>query len=127
VGVITIFITQLLKKQPVTIFGDGKQTRDFVHVSDIVQANLLALKNNITGVFNVGSGKGTTVLEIANLLKSKLHPDAVVKFEPSRPEELRNSIADVNRARNNLKYESQTNLKVQIDEVIEYLRSNTDE
>jgi UDP-glucose 4-epimerase len=127
VGVITIFITQLLKKQPITIFGDGKQTRDFVHVSDIVQSNLLALKNNITGVFNVGSGKGTTVLEIANLLKSKLHPDAVVKFEPSRPEELRNSIADVNRARNNLKYESQTNLKVQIDEVIGYLRSNTDE
>jgi UDP-glucose 4-epimerase len=125
VGVITIFITQLLNKQPITIFGDGKQTRDFVHVSNIVQANLLALKNNASGIFNVGSGKGTTVLEIAELLKSKLHPDAIVKFEPSRPEELRNSVADVKRARSVLKYQPRTNLKVQIDEVIDYLQSKT--
>jgi len=126
VGVITIFITQLLKKQPITIFGDGKQVRDFVHVSDIVQANLLALKKSAAGVFNIGSGKGTSVFQVAELLKSKLFSDAVVRYEPSRPEELRNSVADVTRARSVLKYRPRTNLKVQIEEVIDYLRSKTE-
>jgi UDP-glucose 4-epimerase len=70
VGVITIFITRLLKKQNLTIFGDGEQRRDFVHVSDIVQANLLALKNDsaVGETFNVGTGIGTSVNELAQLL-----------------------------------------------------------
>jgi UDP-glucose 4-epimerase len=97
VGVITIFITRLLQNQGIVIFGDGKQTRDFVHVSDIVQANLLALKSQSASgkIMNVGSGRGTTVLQVAQLLKEKIFPEANITFEPARPEELRNSIADI--------------------------------
>ena len=97
VGVITIFVTWLLQKQPITIFGDGLQTRDFTHVSDIVQANLLSLQSSKSAgqIFNVGSGVGTTVLQVAALLKSLLWPEAPVLHEPARPEELRFSVADV--------------------------------
>jgi UDP-glucose 4-epimerase len=124
VGVITIFITRLLRKEGITIFGDGEQRRDFVHVSDIVQANLLALtKDEAVGrVLNVGTGYATSVNELASLLRSRLYPDASVSHEPAREEELRNSIADISVARKILGYEPKTNLQQQITEVIDFLR-----
>lgn len=124
VGVITIFVTQLLRHEGITIYGDGHQVRDFVHVSDIVRANLLAWKHpDAAGrTFNVGSGKGTSVLEVSRLLREKLFPNAAVEFAPARTEELRNSIADISRIQKTLGYSPQTDLEHQIDEVIEYLR-----
>lgn len=124
VGVITIFITRLLKKQDISIFGDGKQTRDFVHVSDIVQANFLALESSRApgNVMNIGSGRGTTVLQIAQLLKTRIYPEAKINFEPAREEELRNSVADISAAKQFLKYNPLTNLDSQINEVIDSLR-----
>lgn len=123
VGVITIFITQLLKKNGITIFGDGEQRRDFVHVSDIVKANLLALENEnaVNNIFNVGTGHGTSVNELAAMLISKIYPDAKIQHELARAEELRYSIADISKARNLLGYVPETNLSAQISEVIQYL------
>lgn len=127
VGVITIFVTKLLRREPIAIFGDGLQTRDFTHVSDIVQANLLALRSPSAagGVFNVGSGKGTTVLQIADMLKQALWPEAPIVFEDARPEELRYSIADITRASSILGFVSKTNLPSQLPEVISYLQSRS--
>lgn len=124
VGVITIFITQLLQKKDITIFGDGEQRRDFVHVSDIVQANLLSLKSeNVVGkIFNVGTGHGTSVNEVAAILISKIHPGVQIKHEIVRAEELRYSIADIRKARNLLGYIPGTNLSAQIPEVIEFIK-----
>jgi UDP-glucose 4-epimerase len=123
VGVITIFITQLLRKNGITIFGDGEQRRDFVHVSDIVKANLLALKNDnaVNKIFNVGTGRGTSVNELAAMLISKIYPDAKIQHELARAEELRYSIADISKARNLLGYNPETDLSAQIPEVIQYL------
>jgi UDP-glucose 4-epimerase len=123
VGVITIFITQLLKKNAITIFGDGEQRRDFVHVSDIVKANLLALENEnaVNKIFNVGTGRGTSVNELAAMLISKIYPDAKIQHELARTEELRYSIADISKARSLLGYVPETNLSTQISEVIQYL------
>jgi UDP-glucose 4-epimerase len=126
VGVITIFVTRLLNRQDLTIFGDGLQVRDFVHVSDIVQANLLAMKTPAaTGhIFNVGSGRGTPVLDLADLLKAQLYPGAKIEFEPARAEELRNSVADVSLAQKILGYAPQTNLEKQLPEVIEFIKDS---
>lgn len=123
VGVITIFVTQLLEKSGITIFGDGEQRRDFVHVSDIVKANLLALENEnaVNNIFNVGTGRGTSVNELAAMLISKIYPDAKIQHELARAEELRYSIADISKARNLLGYVPETNLSAQIPEVIQYL------
>jgi len=123
VGVITIFITRLLQHQPITIFGDGTQTRDFVHVSDIVQANLLALETSATEkAYNIGTGRGTSVKELAALLTERLFPSARIDYEPARTEELRNSVADITLAETHLGYSSKTNLQSQINEVINFLR-----
>lgn len=131
VGVITIFATQLLAGRPITIFGDGSQTRDFVHVSDVARANLLALTSPGApgGVFNVGSGRGTTVREVAALLQERLHPDASdgwLRHEPARAEELQHSVADVSAARAALGYTPRTDLRAQLPEVIEHLRRSRD-
>jgi UDP-glucose 4-epimerase len=67
-GVAAIFINQLLSEQPLTIYGDGRQTRDFVYVADVVRAARAAFQDNLTGVFNVSTGKQTTVQALAEAL-----------------------------------------------------------
>ncbi len=123
VGVITIFITRLLKKEAISIYGKGDQVRDFVHVSDIVQANLLALRSSASGtIFNVGTGRGTSVNELAQILKEMLYPEASIDYQPARAEELRNSVADITRISESLGYQPRTDLRKQITEVIDSLR-----
>lgn len=67
-GVVSIFIDKLIKNEDLVIFGDGKQTRDFVFVKDVVNANLLAMRKDLQGVFNVGTGKEISVNELAEML-----------------------------------------------------------
>ena len=124
VGVVTIFATKLLAGDDLTVFGDGSQTRDFVHVTDVARANLLALTAPAAAhrTLNVGSGRGTTVLALAAMLRARLRPDAAVHHEPARAEELTHSVADISAARGALGYEPETDLEGQLDDVIESLR-----
>lgn len=98
VGVITIFVRRLLAGQAPVIFGDGEQRRDFVHVDDIVRANLGVLDapdDAVVGrVFNVGTGHATSVNEIAAGLIAVLAPGMRPEHAPAQAGELRNAIAD---------------------------------
>jgi dTDP-L-rhamnose 4-epimerase len=72
-GLCRIFVSRALRNEPLIIYEDGLQTRDFVHVQDVVDANMRVLEEDANfDVFNVGSGKSTTILEYANLVRSKL-------------------------------------------------------
>jgi len=100
VGVATIFIDQLLRGQRPTILGDGAQRRDFVHVDDIVAATVTALDAPVDGeTINIGTGRATTVSELAALLCSKIAPELLPIHAPPHAEELRSSVADITRAR----------------------------
>lgn len=121
VGVITIFIRSLLQGLPPIIFGDGKQSRDFILVEDVVKANLLALESNLTGeVLNVGTGVGTTVEQIARLLARRIRPELDPVYEARQPGELRNSIADTSKIRRLLGFQPRGRLVEKIDEIIEW-------
>ena len=123
VGVITIFINNLLKKKPPVIFGDGEQQRDFTHVSDIVLANVLSMKSDLPrGIFNVGTGINTSVNRIAELLCERIDPDIRPVYESEQPGELRYSIADISHTAKELHYEPEFKLEDKIKEVIEYIR-----
>jgi len=123
VGVITIFTNNLLGKKPPVIFGDGRQQRDFVHVGDIVAANILAMKSDILrGIFNLGTGISTSVNRIAELLCDRIDPDIRPLYDSVKPGELRYSIADVSHAAEELGYQAKFKLEDRIDEVIEYYR-----
>ena len=100
--VIAIFLKQLRDNTPLTIIGDGSQSRDFVYIDDVVDANMLALKTNNQSafgeVFNIGSGKNISVLEIAKLISDKY------EFLPSRLGEAQDSLADISKAKKLLEF-----------------------
>lgn len=124
VGVITIFIKRLNQGESPVIFGDGKQLRDFVYVGDIANANILAMKSNLTGeIINIGSGTATNVTEVADLLIKRINPAIEAEYDDERPGELKISFADISKARKMLGYIPAGRLADRIDEVIEYLQS----
>lgn len=123
VGVISIFIRRLLRGEAPTIFGAGTQCRDFVHVSDIVAANVCCLEADTDAcVCNVGTGRATSVNQIAALLTQRLAPQLAPRHAPAQPGELQNCVADVAQAARVLGYHPRGKLEERIDEVIEYLR-----
>lgn len=122
VGVITIFVTRLLRGEPPVIFGEGDQRRDFVHVEDIAAGTVAAL-DGPPGTYNLGTGVGTTVRELAELLIEAIDPGASPETAPARPGELRHSVADIGAAAAALGYEPTRELRSGIDAVIEAIRA----
>jgi UDP-glucose 4-epimerase len=105
--VIGIFLRQMRAGQPLSLIGEGYQTRDFIHVSDVVSANILASQRETLefgGVFNVGTGIGTTIESIADLISS----DRV--YLPERPGEVIHSRANIDKIMNQLKWEPKINV-----------------
>ncbi|MDH3272740.1 MAG: NAD-dependent epimerase/dehydratase family protein [Gemmatimonadota bacterium] len=105
-GVVAIFCTRLLSGEPLTIFGDGEQTRDYVYVKDVVAANMLASETDpvdLEGLdaqaFNVGTGVGTSVLRLADVLEGISGVSLPRRHEAARPGELRHSTLDASRIR----------------------------
>jgi len=98
-AVVPKFITAALAGKPLTIFGDGQQTRDFVFVKDVVSANVLAAKTHATGAFNIGSGRQTSVNELANLVLKLTGHELAPLHHPPKAGEIRYSFADISRAR----------------------------
>ncbi len=122
VGVITIFTRKLLAGQAPTIFGDGEQCRDFTHVSDIVQGCLLAGQaDTAERVFNIGSGRASSVNQVTELLIRRIAPHVRPDFAPAQPGELRNCVADVARAARELGYQARCTLADRLGEVTDYI------
>jgi UDP-glucose 4-epimerase len=110
-GVVAIFCGCLLDGRSPTVFGDGRQTRDWVEVSDVVRANLLAADSVLTGAVNIAQGHETSVLELLAALREigdgeSLEP----RFCAERAGEVRRSCLDVTRARDALGWRSETEL-----------------
>ncbi|MBO8174391.1 MAG: SDR family oxidoreductase [Thermococcus sp.] len=98
-GVISIFINRALKNEPLIIFGDGKQTRDFIYVKDVVKANILvAEKKGANGeVFNVARGERTTILELAMKIIDATNSLSSIFFDKPRPGDIKHSQADISK------------------------------
>ncbi len=97
-AVISRFITRLSQGQSPIIYGDGEQTRDFVFVKDVVEANVLAAESGACGVFNTASGKCISVNELARLLCDIMVRDCIPIHGGPIPGDIRHSLADVSRA-----------------------------
>jgi UDP-glucose 4-epimerase len=104
-GVISIWYHRLLAGEPLVVYGDGGAVRDFVYVEDVVQANLAAALAGRPGrVYNVGSGRPTTIAELARTMIDLAGADVDVLFRDPRAGEVRDSLADVARAAAELGY-----------------------
>ena len=124
-AVIPKFITAILQgKQPVS-YGDGKQSRDFTFVANVVQGNLLAsLATNVSGrVFNVATGHQISLLGLVEMLNKQLGTSVKPKHEPPRTGDIRESLADITQARKYLGYEPQVDFAEGLRRSIDYYRS----
>ncbi len=111
-GVVAIFCGCVVEDRTPTVFGDGTQTRDWVDVSDVVRANLLAADSELTGPLNIGHGRETSVLELLSALADVAErPPREPEFAPERPGEVRRSCLDVARAKRELGWEAQVELR----------------
>jgi nucleoside-diphosphate-sugar epimerase len=120
-GVITIFIRRSLENMPLIIYGDGEQTRDFVYVQDVVEANMLALNNrNAVGeVFNIGTGRNTSINRLAELLKEIMGKKNIKNtYADPRPSDVRHGYAGTTKAKETLGYTSRFSLKEGLTELV---------
>jgi UDP-glucose 4-epimerase len=109
-GVVAIFLERLREGRETEIFGDGSQTRDFVFVEDVVEALLTAATAPATGVYNVGSGIATSVVELHRLCAAIAGVEQEPRFGPERPGELRHSVLDPSTAERELGWRARTPL-----------------
>jgi UDP-glucose 4-epimerase len=109
-GVVAVFFDRLARGEQTTIFGDGLQTRDFVFVGDVVDALLAAAAHDGGGVFNVGTGAGTTVLDLHAACATAAGVHAEPELAPPRLGDLRHSSLDVSLAERELGFRARTTL-----------------
>ncbi|HZP42205.1 MAG TPA: SDR family oxidoreductase [Candidatus Binatia bacterium] len=122
-GVVAIFSGRMLRGEAVTINGDGRQTRDYVFVGDVVRANLLALESRATGPFNIGTGKETDVNELARLLLDAAGSRSEVRHGPAKPGEQRRSVVDHGRAERELGWRPEVPLADGLRRTVDWFRA----
>ena len=111
-GVIGTFVRQAQAGEPLTVEGDGEQTRDFVHVDDVVRANLLAATTDAVGrPFNVGTGRSSSINELAETVRDVVGSDIAINHVPGRTNDIEQSEADLGDARELLGYEPTMSLR----------------
>jgi UDP-glucose 4-epimerase len=121
-GVIAIFCGKLLDGGRPKIFGDGKQTRDYVFVGDAVDANLRAAESDVTGAFNVGRGVQTSVLDIVDALAAQSDDGFEADHLPARPGEVQHIALDPSRSKAELGWEAQVDLDQGLARTLDSLR-----
>jgi UDP-glucose 4-epimerase len=90
-GVISVLMKSAIEGNSFNLYGDGKQTRDFIHVFDVVSANLLASAKPLNDVFNISTGKQTDLLQLINLVKETIHTQFPVNFMADRKGDIKHS------------------------------------
>ena len=128
-GVVSIFISYLLDGKPLTVFGDGKQTRDYVFVKDVARANVAASSAKLPAVkdhdeiaFNVATGTQTSVLDLAAAVGEVMNLKPKIDLAPARPGELMKSSLDITRARRVLGWSPQVSFHDGLRETVEWFR-----
>jgi UDP-glucose 4-epimerase len=123
-GVISIFVARLLAGLPLTIYGDGRQSRDFVYVADVVDANVRAMFGAYAGPapLNVGRGERITISELAALLGEVLGVTPRVGQEPARAGEIRHSQADITAIRAALGYAPRWTVRAGLEALVASVR-----
>jgi len=122
-GAVAIFCRQALLGKEIVIFGDGSHTRDFVYVSDVVEANILAAETEQAngGVFNVGSGRETSILELARIITEIVGKQVPISYGPARAADFRRARADLKRSEQILGFHPKVELREGLRAYISWL------
>lgn len=119
-GVVDAFVRRAVNGEPLVIEGDGGQTRDFVHVTDVVRATMAAAETEHHGcAYNVASGDRVTIESLAETVRDRVEEDVDLQYEEPRPGDIRHSGASIERARSQLEYEPRVQLAEGVDTVVD--------
>ena len=122
-NVLPVFARQVSLGEPLTVFGDGEQTRDLVNAQDVAQANVKAcLAEGVVGVYNIGSGRRVTINHLAALLTGLSSRQAMTRHGPPRSGDVRHSLADISAARRDLQYVPSVGLERGLADYLSWLR-----
>jgi UDP-glucose 4-epimerase len=118
---IPIFVNRALKGEELIIYGDGEQTRDFIFVKDVVNANITAaLKHEVTGVFNLGTGTSISINELVNMIMKLTSSKSKVIYEAERSGDIKHSLASIRETVERLNFKPEYDLKAGVEETIKY-------
>jgi UDP-glucose 4-epimerase len=122
-AVIPIFVDKILKNERPIIYGDGEQTRDFISVNNVVNANILAAESKETGVFNIGLGNSTTINHLFKIITELLDTDIEPIYEKERAGDIKHSVADISKAKS-FGFAPKNDFKEELKETIEWFKDN---
>ncbi len=97
-GAIATFTDRIINKNPITLWGDGQIIRDYVYIKDLVDACRAAIRSSVTGIFNIGSGKGTTLTDIIRMIETCTGIKAKIEHNPPRNFDIQKIILDISKA-----------------------------
>jgi UDP-glucuronate decarboxylase len=126
--VVSNFIVQALRGEPLTIYGDGSQTRSFCYVSDLIEGFLRLMKSDYVGPVNIGNPGEYTILELAQAVQTLINPDSEIKFEPLPSDDPRRRRPDITKAKTLLNWEPsvplQEGLKLTVEDFRDRIKAN---
>jgi UDP-glucose 4-epimerase len=121
-GVVAIFCLNLLSAEPPTVNGDGKQTRDFIHVADVVRANLAALDSDQRGHFNVGTGRPCDINTLFEMIEGRMEVSIGKRHGPARPGDQRTSVLDSSLIADKLGWRPEMSLEAGVADTVDWFR-----
>ena len=124
-NVIPIFAKRIFSGEPMTIYGDGLQTRDFVNVKDIARANIMATERaKKTDVYNIGSGDSVTINYLAEIMQKISGIYVGVEYAPERPADVKHCKANTDKIFNELNYRAEVSLEEGLKEYMSWYKEN---
>ncbi|MDJ1434804.1 NAD-dependent epimerase/dehydratase family protein [Halostagnicola sp. A-GB9-2] len=122
-GVISVFIDQALSGEDITVHGDGEQTRDFVFIDDVVQANRKAAMTDAVGeAYNIGTGESITIRKLAELIQDITDTNSDIVHTDARTGDIDHSEASISKARKQLDYDPSVSIREGLEQTIEWYR-----
>ena len=122
-GVISIFAKATVKGSPIIIYGDGKQTRDFIYVDDVVQANILGMQHQVTGIYNVSTGISSSVSLLVDEFRNISGKDIEIVYDKPRLGDIRDSVLATDKSEKELLFKAKYNLHDGLIKTYEYFKT----
>lgn len=122
-GVISIFAKSIVQGSPIIIYGDGKQTRDFIYVDDVVEANILGIQHQVTGIYNVSTGISSSVNLLVDEFRNISGKDIEVVYDKPRLGDIRDSVLATDKSEKELLFTAKYNLHDGLIKTYEYFKT----
>jgi UDP-glucose 4-epimerase len=124
-AVVPKFISRVLNRKSPVIYGDGKQTRDFTFIKDVVCGNILAAESKATGIFNIAGGKRISINDLVKIIMKICGNHYDPTYDDSRPGDIKHSLADISKAKEKLGYKPKFNIIKGLEETVKWIQTQT--